>query len=755
MSYLHGRDEAWVARFLDDLDRRLGTSPVRFVRAATDGGRGPASPGVATADRVLVLCSPAYFSEGPADADWAMLVHRTSLDRARGAAENGIVLPLLWEPVLQRMPAVVAEADTFTAGQPPEYRTHGLALMTMQAARHRAALDEVLGNLTRWLTTAPPTGSGPAPQDIPAELPPALTSDDTRFTALYRGQLTGTAPGLTGGRPLGRRLSWQDGPSRRHTPSGEPAAAGRRLLLVGPAGSGRSAVLGHLADRVAAGPSGAPWGCQVAFTLRADTGGLPSPDGIVQAAAPSLAAREPAGWTARQLRGGRALLAVHGLDRAPVHMRPAAWEWLLRTAEHYPDAVILVEANGSSVPWHRIDGVFTPVLLDPLDPAERQALLAGGDPLAGAPGGRSALTALADDPLLADAVRWPSAAVAVRHAARAAGDRGPDRMDLLRAAVAAVWRPDREAANARTRVRDSVLRAAAGGLAAATLGSGDAPLPADTALDALYGLNAPGLTGSVPPARLLSQLADEAGILYAPAPATIAFAGESVRQYLAAEHLATHPGPDGDRILAGHLERTGSAGLARLVAELSAVRKSLPDVPGLLEHGATGRRLTASAAPGMRATGPVVVRSAEELAGLAARRDAAPEVWCQGPLGELEAVLPGIPGLRSLVILDHPEMTAVPDLSRCVALRSLRLSNCPRLRDLTSLGASPVMFLTIAPWLPSLDLSPLRRAPWLRRIDLVTAAPRGGDDAVRAPRVGRADVRVLAPPGPPGGPPGL
>ncbi|MEU1619496.1 large ATP-binding protein [Streptomyces sp. NPDC005722] len=755
MSYLHGRDEAWVARFLDDLDRRLGSSPVRFVRTPADGARGPGSPGVATADRVLVLCSPAYFSEGPADADWAMLAHRTSLDRARGAPESGIVLPLLWEPVPQRMPAVVAEADTFTAGQPPQYRTHGLALMTMQAARHRAALDEVLGNLTRWLTTDAPGGSGPAPEDIPAELPPALASDDARFTGLYRGLLTGTTSGANGGHPLGRRLSWQDGPSRRHTPSGEPAAAGRRLLLIGPAGSGRSAVLGHLADRVAAGPGGAPWGCQVAFTLRADAGGLPSPDGIVQAAAPSLAAREPAGWSARQLRAGRALLAVHGLDRAPVHMRPAAWEWLLRTAERYPDAVILVEANGSSVPWHRIDGVFTPVLLEPLDRAEREALLAGGDPLAVTPGGGPALASVADDPLLADAVRWPSAAVAVRHAARAAGERGPDRMDLLRAAVAAVWRPDREAAHTRTRVRDSVLRAAAGGLAAATLGAGDAPLPAGTALDALYGLGTPGLTGTVPPDRLLSQLADEAGILFSPAPATIAFAGDSVRQYLAAEHLAAHPGPAGDAVLAGHVERTGSSGLARLVAELSAARKSLPEVPGLLEHGATGRRLTAGAAPGRPPAGPLLVRSAGELAGLAERGETAPEVWCRGPLGDLGAALAGIPGLRSLVISDHPEMTAVPDLSGCASLRSLRLADCPRLHDLSSLGGSPVMFLTIAPWHPSLDLRPLRDAAWLRRIDLVTAGAPGGAETVRAPRVGRADVRVHAPPGPPEGLPGL
>jgi hypothetical protein len=753
VSYLHGRDEAWVARFLDDLDRRLSTARIRFVRSAADDGRGPASSGVATADRVLVLCSPAYFSEGPADADWALLAHRTSLERARGAPGGGIVLPLLWEPMPQRMPAVVAEADTFATEQPPEYRSHGLALMTMQAARHRAALDQVLGNLTRWLTAAPPAGTGAVPEDIPAELPSALASDDAGFTDLFRGRATDAEPGAGTRHLMHRRLRWQDGPSERHAPAGEPAVAGRRLLLVGPAGSGRSAVLGDLANQVGAGRSGTPWDCRVAFTLRAEAGGLPSPDGIVRAVAPSLASREPAGWAARQLRSGRAMLAVDGLDRAPTHMRPAAWEWLLRTAESFPDAVFLVESNGSSVPWHRLDGIFTPVFLEPLDPAQREALLSGGDPPTVVPGGRSARVIVTHDPLLEDAVRWPSAAVAVRHAARAAGGREPDRMDLLRAAVTAVWRPDREAANARTRVRDSVLRAVAGGLAAATLTASDGPLPVDTALDALHGLHAPGPTGAVPPTRLLSQLADEAGLLYAPSPATIAFAGDSVRQYLAAEHLATNPGAASDRTLAAHIERTGSPELAQLVAELSAVRKSLPDVPGLLEHGATGRRLTAAASPDRRPPTRLVVRSVDELAGLAARREAVPEVWCQGPLTGLDTVLPEIPGLRTLVILDHPRLTGVPDLSRCATLRSLRLSNCPQLRDLTSLGNSPVMFLTIAPWLPSLDLSPLHHAPWLRRIDLVGAGAQGGDRAARAPRVGRADVRVHAPPGPGGGPP--
>jgi hypothetical protein len=311
---------------------------------------------------------------------------------------------------------------------------------------------------------------------------------------------------------------------------------------------------------------------------------------------------------------------------------------------------------------------------------------------------------------------------------------GPGRVELLRAAVTAAWRPDGEAAEARQRVTDSVLRAAAGGLAVATLGTGGEPIPVGTALAALDGLRAGERTGPVPAERLLAQLADRAGLLYAPAPGTVAFPQEAVRQFLAAEHLAAHPGPATDRIVAAHTERTGSSELAGLVAELSAARRSVPDVPGLLAYGVTGRRLTAARLPAEPAGQPHMVRSSDDLRRLTAWEDVT-DVWCQGPVDGLEAGLPAIPALRSLVITDHCGLSAVPDMSGCPALRSLRLLDCPRLRDVEAVTRSGVMFLTIDPWGEYADLSSLGRARWLRRLDLGVAGARPAALTVAAGRV--------------------
>ncbi|MEV0487153.1 hypothetical protein AB0I69_41960 [Streptomyces sp. NPDC050508] len=133
VSYAHGMDEAWVARFLDELRRRLETPDrPRFERLVPPplppGGREGAY-GVATAHIVLALCSPAYLNEGPAQHDWAVLALRRSLGQARTGVTPQTALPLVWEPVDRRLPGPVATADDFSADQLPEvrirHRLHG------------------------------------------------------------------------------------------------------------------------------------------------------------------------------------------------------------------------------------------------------------------------------------------------------------------------------------------------------------------------------------------------------------------------------------------------------------------------------------------------------------------------------------------------------------------------------------------------------------------------------------------------------
>lgn len=146
------------------------------------------SYGVATAHIVLALCSPAYFNEGPAQYDWVVPALRRSLGQARTGVTPQTALPLVWEPVDRRLPGPVATADDFSADQLPEYRSLGLALMTMQATRYRAALDRVLDAIAARMT-AMAEAAAPAPEvddRFAGEAPDALSAEDAAFTERFR-----------------------------------------------------------------------------------------------------------------------------------------------------------------------------------------------------------------------------------------------------------------------------------------------------------------------------------------------------------------------------------------------------------------------------------------------------------------------------------------------------------------------------------------------------------------------------------------
>ncbi|WP_330265826.1 large ATP-binding protein [Streptomyces griseorubiginosus] len=847
VSYAHGRDEAWVARFLDELRRRLDTgSGPRFHRLvpppAAAGGPEEGSYGVGTADIVLALCSPAYFNEGPAQRDWAVLALRRSLGQARTGVAPQPVLPLVWEPVDRRLPGPVETADVFSAGQPAEYRSLGLALLTMQAPRYRAVLDRVLDGIAARMRAMAAAGA-PAPElddgyGFAGEAPDALSADDAAFTERFRAEVTASP---LPARPITRTLVLRgsvgsqevgggylddghvdrddSGPGSGALPSPSPLPVdllpdlGRRILLVDPSGSGHSTelarlVAGALADRTPgrartaprpsldavreragvgesadweetdgqdvdgdpaespgtgwplgeAAPVRPPWGCRIPFVLSARSGALPRLDGMVPTLAPSAAAAEPAGWAARQLRSGRAFLAVDDLDAVPAGNRAAVWEWLLRLLEAHPRAPCVIATNGTGVPWSRLGGDFRIVGLEPLSPTDLRALLNSGAAQASGDRGdladRAALPAptLGTDPLLAGVAGRPAAAVAMLRAAAASVTPGQvPRHRLLRAGVSAVWRRPREdtagpaalpaPAPAADQVPDSVLRAASGRLAVAALGLDGSRIPLSTALNAL---RAPRSTDSTAPERLLAALADRAGVVFRPGPDTVAFPSPGVRTFLAAHHLVHTPGTDTDALLRRH----PSPELAELLAQLRAAETGTGTARSVLAApGGPPRRLSAGSPPrpavrgaGVRRVG---VRSSAEVRALLRAGTAVPELRCSGPVDGLSEALPKLPGLRSLVLADDPSLVALPELGGCRSLRSVRVLRCPNLRDLTALESSAVMFLDVDPW-PDLPVPEcLRRAFWLSRVDLVTAGPRTRPAVVPAvPGTAFPEIRI-------------
>ncbi|SEE92604.1 large ATP-binding protein [Streptomyces sp. Ag109_O5-10] len=763
VSYAHGRDEAWVARFLDELRRRLEIAGgPRFHRLVPppgppDGRAG--SYGVGTADIVLALCSPAYFNEGPAQHDWAVLALRRRLGQARTGVTPQTALSLVWEPVDRRLPEPVATADVLSADRLPEYRSLGLALLTMQAPRYRAALDRVLDAIVARMT-AMAEAAAPAPEldDRSADrAPDALSAEDAAFTEQFRKEVAPALPAttvprtLTGHGPVTTRSSAPDGSAPPPAQDGPPAEGalsadalpelGRRILLVGPPGTGHSTELARLAaralDDTAPGRTdagGPPWGCRIPFVLSARSGALPRLDGLVPTLAPLAAPQEPAGWAARQLRSGQAFLAVDDLDAVPVANRAAVWEWLLHLLEAHPQAPCVIATNGTGVPWARLGDAFRVTGLGPLPPDGVRALL--GSLVATSAGDRRALTALLrridTDPLLLGVASRPAAATALLRAAGGPDRPGPvPRHRLLRAGVSAVWRRVREEPGwpgpsspsvpvpglAADQVPDSVLRSAAGLLAVAALGLDSSRVPLRTALGALRD---PGASDAASPERLLAALADRAGVVFRPGPDTVAFPGPEVRTFLAAQHLAHTPGAEPDELLVRH----PSVELRDLLAELRAAEAGTGTPRSVLAPtGGPPRRLSAGSPPPRTAVRRADARSAAELRALLRTDTVVTELRCTGPVDELAALLPRLPGLRSLVLADDPSLTALPELGGCRSLRSLRVLRCPNLRDLTALESSAVMFLDVDPW-PDLPVpAGLRRAPWLSRVNLVTGGP--------------------------------
>ncbi|GAA3866749.1 hypothetical protein GCM10023084_19980 [Streptomyces lacrimifluminis] len=761
VSYAHGRDEAWVARFLDELRRRLETPDGprfhRLVPPSLPPGGQEGSYGVETADIVLALCSPAYFNEGPAQHDWAVLALRRSLGQARTGVAPQTALPLVWEPVDRRLPGPVATADAFAADQLPEYRSLGLALMTMQAPRYRAALDRVFDAIVARMT-AMAEATTPAPElddRSGGEAPDALSAEDAAFTEQFRREVTPVLPAIPVARTLNARgpgATRSAGPDGGASPPERVLAAermpelGRRILLVGPPGAGHSTELARLAGRALADlvpgrtdAGRAPWGCRIPFVLSARSGALPRLDGMVPMLAPRAAPREPAGWAARQLRSGRAFLAVDDLDAVPTGNRAAVWEWLLRLLRAHPQAPCVIATNGTGVPWDRLGDAFRVAGLGPLPPDGVRTLL--DSLVATSPGDRRVLGALLrrfdTDPLLLGVAGRPAAAAALLRVVSGPGRPGPvSRRRLLRAGVSAMWRRGREETAgassfsvpvpgpAADRVPDSVLRAASGRLAVAALGLDSSRIPLRTALGAVRD---PADSDGVPAERLLAALADRAGVVFRPGPDTVAFPGPEVRTFLAAHHLAHAPGADADELLGRH----PSAELGELLAQLRTAEAGTGTPRSVLATtGGPPRRLSAGSPPPRPAVRRAGARSAAELRALLRAGTAVAELRCTGPVDGLAEALPRLPGLRSLVLADDPSLAALPELSGCRSLRSLRVLRCPNLKDLTALESSAVMFLGIDPW-PDLPVpAGLRRAPWLSGVDLVTGG--SGTGAVGA-----------------------
>ncbi|MEU1370822.1 NACHT domain-containing protein [Streptomyces sp. NPDC005803] len=151
---------------------------------------------------------------------------------------------------------------------------------------------------------------------------------------------------------------WPVSAPERVTVRAEQALAeSSRLLLRGPAGSGKSTLVQWLAVNAARRTFGsdlADWNRCVPFVLRlrafTSDERLPAPEDFLRATGVPLHGAAPAGWADRILSRGLGLVLVDGVDEVPMRLRRRTEKWLQDLITAYPRSRYVVTTRPSAVP---------------------------------------------------------------------------------------------------------------------------------------------------------------------------------------------------------------------------------------------------------------------------------------------------------------------------------------------------------------------------------------------------------------------
>jgi hypothetical protein len=171
--------------------------------------------------------------------------------------------------------------------------------------------------------------------------------------------------------------------SQQATVRVETALSKSRLTLVrGEAGSGKSTLLRWLAvtsSRSAFSADLEKWNGCIPFLIKlrsyADSP-LPSPEHFLRGVADAISGLMPAGWVHRQLKSGRALLLVDGVDELSGAQRRAVRPWLAGLLADNPRIRMVVTSRPAAAgsDWLASEG-FDTAFLERMGPADVRALI--------------------------------------------------------------------------------------------------------------------------------------------------------------------------------------------------------------------------------------------------------------------------------------------------------------------------------------------------------------------------------------------
>jgi hypothetical protein len=162
----------------------------------------------------------------------------------------------------------------------------------------------------------------------------------------------------------------------------EALGARRRTIVRGEAGSGKTTLLQWLAVSAARQVFSGPledWNACVPFFVRlrrfARTQ-LPAPEAWPAEIAPALVGDMPNGWVHEQLRAGRALVLIDGVDELPELRREDARDWLAGLVTAFPAARYLVTSRPPAVAEDWLDSLtFSSTELEPMGTRDIQSFI--------------------------------------------------------------------------------------------------------------------------------------------------------------------------------------------------------------------------------------------------------------------------------------------------------------------------------------------------------------------------------------------